>query len=881
MRKSSSPRGVIIKKDTRRFLLASLICAALCIGIFAWSTFSMIRQGVQASGALSDMYIYAVNFQMQSHFRSIINLKLEQVAGIISSTPPESVKEDGQSMRVRLEAGALSQNFTYLALYDTKGNTDIIVGEEVYPESITAMEAFLQKLNDGQGHVASALTASGQRLLLIGVSVGYPLSQGYPMRNGGTCTALVAGLPLEYIQHVLSMRLDDSLLFPQIIRKNGNFVLRDDFVNEDNLYAWIHNQGTFDGKNAQEMLNALQQSIIEGKDHFLFMRINGERIYVHCSPLPHSQWYLVTIMPQGAFDAVISRLWNQRIYTAVGAGLLLPLPILALFFFYSRFVRKQIKELKVARDEADKANQAKSDFLSNMSHDIHTPMNAIVGMTAIASANTGNPALIQDCLHKISLASRHLLGLINDVLDMSKIEHGKLSLNISAVSLRDIMEEVVGVVQPLVKAKRHQFSISIRDILAEDVYSDSVRLGQVMLNLLSNAIKFTPAGGSIQIRLYQEASPQGADYVRTHIEVQDSGKGISKEFQGKIYESFARENDSRVHRIEGTGLGMSIIKYIVDEMGGSIELESELDKGTRFHITLDMRRVQDTQTALQLPPWNILIVDDDEELCRGAATALEEMGVHAQWVLGGKNAVEMATRRHEQGQAYHVVLVDWQMPDMNGVDTAIQLRRVLGDAVPILLMSAYDWSEVEKEATLAGISGFISKPLFKSTLYYGLRHLSETDTTADAEDAKDSGTGRRILLAEDNELNWEIANALLQQHGFILDWAENGRVCVEMFQNSPPGYYDLVLMDVRMPEMDGYQAARAIRAMDRPDARVPIIAMTADVFSEDIRLCLESGMNAHIAKPMDMKLLLGLLQRTLAQKAGAADGEDHHASSPA
>lgn len=825
----------------------------------------MIHQGVQASRALSDVYINAVNFQMQSHFRSIIDLKLEQVAGIILSTPPESVKDAEEVSRERMKAGAVSQKFTYLALYDTKGNADVLLGEKIFPESKVTSDIFLQTLNAGQGHVASAVTASGQRLLLIGVSVGYPLSEGYPMRNGGTCTALVAGVPLAYIHDSLSMQLDETLMFSQIIRKNGDFVLRDEFVKEGNCYDWIRNQGSFEGKRVQDVLNSLENNIARGHDHFLFMKVNGERLYVHYSPLPHSQWYLVTTLPQGSFDAIIASLWNQRVYTAVGAGILLPLPILALFFIYSRFARKQIAELKKARDEADRANHAKSDFLSNMSHDIRTPMNAIVGMTAIASSNPGNATLVQDCLMKITLASRHLLGLINDILDMSKIEHGKLSLNISAISLREVMDEVVGVVQPLVKARRQMFNITIHNILTENVYSDGVRLGQVILNLLSNALKFTPPHGSIQVRLYQEASPQGKDFVRTHIEVQDSGKGMSPEFQKRIYESFSREEDSRVSRTEGTGLGMAIMKYIVDEMGGTIDLQSELDRGTLFHITLDMQIVQETQEPLRLPPWRALVVDDDEELCRDTTSSLQAMGVQAQWATDGATAVAMARQQHEKGQDYQLILLDWQMTaGMSGVETARQLRRVLGTTVPVLLISAYDWSEVEDEALQAGISGFIAKPLFKSTLYHALKPLVDRTTEDRAGEPASHWEGRRILLAEDNELNWEIASALLQKRGFTLDWAENGRLCVEMFQASPPGYYDLVLMDVRMPEMDGYQAARAIRSMDRPDAgSVPIIAMTADAFSEDIRLCLESGMNAHIAKPLDMKILLSLLQRHL------------------
>ena len=856
-----------MKKETPRFFLASVICAAFCIGIFVWSTFSMLQQGVLASSALSDIYINAVNFQMRLHFRSIIDLKLEQVRSIVSGTPPGSVSVYGEAMRKRLAAGALLQKFTYLALYDTAGNADIITGEDVFAENNDTRDTFIRKLNSGEGYVASAVTASGRRMLLMGVPVSRAGSRGYPMRNGGTGTALVAGLPMEYIHRSLSMDLDETQLYSQIIRPDGSFVLRDVSVKENNLYDWMRAHGVFLQKSADDIVNAMKANLEKGLEHSFFMKVNGERLYVHCSPLPHSPWYLVTVMPQGSFDSIISSLWNRRIYTAVGAGLLLPLPILALFFFYSRFSRRQIAELKKARDEADRASHAKSDFLSNMSHDIRTPMNAIVGMTAVASSNPGNTAVVQDCLRKITLASRHLLGLINDILDMSKIEHGKLTLNMDDVSLRDVVDQMVGVVQPLVKAKRQQFSISIHDIITENVHSDGVRLGQVMLNLLSNALKFTPAGGSIQLRLFQEPSPRGGNFVRTHIEVQDTGKGMTPEFQKKIYEAFSREDDARVQRSEGTGLGMSIMKYIVDQMGGTIELESEVDRGTRFHITLDLNRGRSPQEKLELPGWNALVVDDDEDLCRSAAASLEDMGMHAQWTLSGKEAVEMARKHHEQGQDYHVVLLDMQMPEMTGVETAVQLRSVLGNEVPVLLMSAYDWSDVEEEARRAGISGFLSKPLFKSTLYHGLKPLAGGTDTEKTGEHGEQWKGRRILIAEDNELNWEIANALLKEHGFQMDWAENGRICTEMFQKSPEGHYDLVLMDVRMPEMDGYEATRTIRAMNRADAKtVPIFAMTADAFSEDIRQALDSGMNAHIAKPIDMKILLGLIRRHLPQR---------------
>lgn len=853
-------RGIFMGKDKNHFFLAGVVCAFACIGIFVWSTASMIRQGVQASNTLGNIYMNAMNFQMQLHFRSIIELKLKQVEGIVLRTPPEKVRSYREETLQELRSSARLREFIYLALYATDGHEEVLSGE---PVEVTDKAAFLRALNEGEKNVASGVTASGQEVLILGVSVGYPVSEGYPMKDGKRCTALVVGAPLESVSDAMSLNMDESMVFSHIIRKDGTFVFRNASVKEDNYYDWFLKEGHFEGKTSQQMLDELKESVRRGRDHSLFMTVNGERHHVHCSPLPHSDWFIVTDMPYGSLDAVVEGLWNQRLYTAFGAAVLLLLPMLAMFFYYSRISKRQIAELEKAREEADRASRAKSEFLSNMSHDIRTPMNAIVGMTAIASSNMEHPGTVQDCLRKITLSSRHLLGLINDVLDMSKIESGKLSLNMDVVSLRELMEGVVGIVQPQVKSKKQQFDIHIHNILSENVYSDGVRLSQILLNLLSNALKFTPQGGSIQIGLSQEPSPLGEEFVRTHILVKDTGIGMSPEFQRKIFEAFAREDNARVHKIEGTGLGMSIMKYIVDEMKGTIALRSELDKGTEFHVTLDMKKADILEDQMRLPDWRALVVDDDEDLCRTAAASLTEMGMRVDCALDGKTAVDMAKRRHEEGQDYHVILLDWKMPHMDGLATARSLRALLGDEVPVLLISSYDWSEVEREARAAGVSGFISKPLFKSTLFHGMLPFVEGGASQEAvgEDSLPDWSGRRILVAEDNELNWEVANALLGEFGFSLDWAENGQACVDMFKRSAPGYYDVILMDVRMAGMNGYEATRAIRAMDRADADLPIIAMTADAFSEDIHQCLESGMNAHVAKPLDIKVLMRLIQK--------------------
>jgi CheY-like chemotaxis protein len=529
-----------------------------------------------------------------------------------------------------------------------------------------------------------------------------------------------------------------------------------------------------------------------------------------------------------------------------------------------RLLRNQLTALEEARQTAIKASRAKSDFLSNMSHDIRTPMNAIVGMTAIAIGSMDDKQQVQSCLKNISLSGRYLLGLINDILDMSKIESGKLTLNMEMVSLRDTMDNIVSVVQPQLKAKKQRFDVLINDIMVENVYCDSVRLDQIILNLMSNAIKFTPDEGSISIGLTEEESPLGEDYIRVHIKVEDTGIGIAPEFVDKVFDSFTREDKKRVHKTEGTGLGMAITKYIVDAMNGTIEVQSEQGKGTKFHVVLDLEKAFESEENMVLPPLNMLLVDDDVVLCKGTVKSLEEIGINAEYTIDGETAVRLVEERHRRHKDFQIVLLDWKLPGIDGVETARRIRRLMGADVPILLISAYDWSEVESEARSAGINGFISKPLFKSTLYYGLKDFIDlAEISHDECDDELDLTGKRIIVAEDNDLNWEIAFALLSTYGPEIERAENGSVCVEKFKKSREGFYDAILMDIRMPVMTGYEATEVIRSLERSDNDIPIIAMTADAFSEDIDKCIKCGMNAHIAKPIDVAEIVKTLARYL------------------
>ncbi len=668
---------------------------------------------------------------------------------------------------------------------------------------------------------------------------------------------------MSSIEKALSLDEEESLLMSHIISQDGTFIIRSGAAYRENYFERILD--VFEehkGKSAKEYEQELHKAMASDQVYNSCVMAEGKHQYLYCARMEHSQWYLLSIMPYGTLDQAILDLGRQRQQMMLLACGIILVGIFIVFILYFRMSQEQLLELSKAKREADRANSAKSEFLSSMSHDIRTPMNGIVGMTAIAQANIEDTARVTDCLAKISLSSRHLLGLINDVLDMSKIESGKMTLNMYQISLRETMDGIVNIAQPQIKAKNHDFNIFIQNIQTEDVYCDSVRINQVLLNLLSNAIKFTPENGKISLYLEQEDSPRGENFVRCHFRVKDTGIGMTPEFQKDIFDKFTREEKSMVHKTEGSGLGMAITKAVVDAMHGSIELKSAPGKGSEFHVIVDLEKAVTQEADMLLPPWRMLVVDDDMELCKSAVDSLKEIGIQAEWTLSGEEAVRMAQKHHKEGDGYQIVLLDWKMPGMNGLETAKKLRQQLGEHVPILIISAYDWSDIEEEAKEAGINGFISKPLFKSNLFIGLSpYMSGEEAAEDpAKEEVLEFSGRRILLAEDNDLNYEIANEILMSVGFEVDWALNGQVCLDKFGASEPGYYDVILMDIRMPVMNGYEAAKAIRALSRKDVDLPIIAMTADAFSEDVQHCLECGMNEHIAKPIDISHLIQILK---------------------
>ena len=535
-----------------------------------------------------------------------------------------------------------------------------------------------------------------------------------------------------------------------------------------------------------------------------------------------------------------------------------------------RTADKQVNQaLSDAVAAAETANRAKSTFLSNMSHDIRTPMNAIIGFTTLALSNIDDTDQVKDYLAKTLASSNHLLSLINDVLDMSRIESGKIHLEEVEVNLSDVLHDLKTIVSGQIYAKQLEFYMDAMDVTDEDVYCDKTRLNQILLNLLSNAIKFTPAGGTVSVRVRQLAGKvRGCGQYEFRIK--DNGIGMSQEFAQKIFEPFERERTSTVSRIQGTGLGMAITKNIVDMMGGTIKVQTAQGKGSEFIICLPMRTQAEhrpVEKITELEGLKALVVDDDFNTCDSVTKMLVKVGMRAEWTLSGKEAVLRARQSIEMSDVYHAYIIDWRLPDMNGIEVTRQIRS-LHDDTPIIILTAYDWSDIEVEAKAAGVTAFCSKPMFMSDLRETLMSAlgqNQTDAAQELLPQKNADfKGRHILLVEDNELNREIAQEILREYGFRVDTAENGAVAVEKVCTAAPGSYDLVLMDVQMPVMDGYTATRKIRALDDPArAKIPILAMTANAFDEDRCNALESGMNGFLSKPIVIGDLVQELHKIL------------------
>ena len=638
--------------------------------------------------------------------------------------------------------------------------------------------------------------------------------------------------------------LEQKWVFPQtelanaeiaMIDANGDYILKGDSFKNSSLFEFYKSYNATDPESSGELFSKITSST----GSVSMTNSHKQECILAFTPVSASAgWTMLGLVPAKDLDVDTE---NWLLIGVVSVGLLI------LFLFDLLSILNLNRRLQTAAREAESANKAKTDFLSTMSHDIRTPMNAIIGLTTIAEKNLGDVESTEESLRKISLASNHLLTLINDILDISKVESGKLKLSPLTFSLEETVENLVTVSQPMIKEKNIEFSFNINKIEKEYLYTDQLRLNQIYINILSNAIKYTEPGGRVSVDMRQEKSDKPG-CIRLVYVVADTGIGMSPEFMANMYQPFSRQIDSRVNSIQGTGLGLAITKQMVELLDGTIECQSEVGKGTTFTVVLDIPEADRQREDMQLDSIDILIVDDDETMLE-TTVDMEALG--------------MIEHRHLAGKDYNVIMIDWKMPEIDGLETIRRIRSEIDADVPILLMSAYDWSDIEDKAKEAGANGFVSKPLFRSALYNKINNLIGKESVSSApEDDYSDLQGLHLLVAEDNDINWEIISTILSMYGITTDRAENGRICVDMMRTAEEGSYELIFMDVQMPEMNGLDATRAIRELENPwAASIPIIAMTADAFSENVTKCMEAGMNGHIAKPVDIKLVIKEIRR--------------------
>ena len=860
----------VMKNKALRFLYTGLIFVSLfCALVFMIQTMSMNQLGSIAIRQLGVTYMSEMSRQVASHFGTLMELRLSQVESLADAVPPGLFDDDFAQMQTELARNARSIGFEYLALYTEDRQFQMVYGSQVTPD---IPEAIHRSVQGGKYNVCAGKDADKNPLVLMGVPAAYPT------KDGGASIALVAGFPLNHLSAALENSMERDTMGYSIIRSDGSYVLHDSKVQEANYFERIEKYyETYNRKEPAQYAKELRDALEHSRDYTSEVMISGERWHIYCTSLPNSEWTLLLKTPHTALSEIVSLLQSRWISVSLGGFALIIVSLLLVFLGYYRLTREQMRELNEAKKSAELSNRAKNEFLSNMSHDIRTPMNGIMGMTTIAIENLDNPPRVHSCLKRISLSSRHLLGLINDMLDMSKIGSEMLTLHMEPVCLQEIAQNITTIIQPMAQEKNQRFNIYIHDIRFDYVISDRVRLSQILLNILGNATKYTPQGGSIELNLYEEPSPKGDAYIRSILYISDNGMGMPQEFIERIFEPFSMADYSRAESMGagngGGGMGMAITKHIVDSMGGTITVKSEPDKGSTFCITIDMEKADGQAQMPLLPARDVLVIEHNKAAGEIALSCLNAIGLSAEAALSAAEAFQMIADENSRGKNYQIILLTWDMPDMGGIRIAEEIRSRFKSEAAIILLTDGDWDDLEAGARSAGVDGFLSKPLFRSSLYYALRPFVETDALLQAdgnnisqggasEDDAPSLDGRRLLVAEDNELNWEIVSEMLPAFGLEVDWAPNGKVCTEKFSQSAEGWYDAILMDLRMPVMTGFEAAQTIRAMDRKDARrIPIIALSADAFDDDIQRCLDCGMTAHSAKPLDLPEIISLLEK--------------------
>lgn len=680
---------------------------------------------------------------------------------------------------------------------------------------------------------------------------------------------ITAVMDIDILQENLKVESYDGEGYSNIIDAEGNYI-----VNNSYSYAAQNMNNFFDKLLLGTLRDDWTIEKIQGnmaaqeKFSMMYTNLDGEDQLLIFMPMEKENWYFIMAIPDSIIQGQVQDIimlylifWLLSVVAMAAAAVM----IIREERLMARTERKHQKELSEALELANQGSRAKTTFLNNMSHDIRTPMNAIMGYTSLAITHIDRGEQVKEYLEKIYQSSAHLLSLINDVLDMSRIESGRLEIENKPESLPDILHTLRDMMQADIRSKQLDFYIDIMGVTDEDIYCDKLRLNQVLINIVSNAIKYNRPGGSISISVVQKGVPKDG-YGTYDFCIKDTGIGISEEYLHEIFEPFTRERNSTISGIQGTGLGMAITKHIVDAMGGTVKVSSKEGKGSEFIVTLKFRLQKEHKKIAvieKLQGLRGLVVDDDINACQSVSHMLRQIGMLSEWTRFGKEAVVRTKEALNLGDPFYVYIIDWLMPDMNGVETARQIRMEVGDSAPIIILTAYDWADIEKEAREAGVTDFVSKPLFLSDLQRTLSRLcSEETQTEKQEDVSLDLHGARILLVEDNLWNQEVAQEILANFGLTVETVNNGQEAVTAVETADAGWYAMVFMDVQMPVMNGYDAAKAIRALTDPEkAKIPIVAMTADAFDEDRQKALQAGMNDHISKPLDMEALVKVLRK--------------------
>ncbi len=841
------------------FFIACVVVA--CVVCFTVMIFASNAASQEAAVEMSTLYLRELATQTIGHFQTSLRAQFSQIKTAVSALSKADLQSQ-ETLADFLQSVQEYNSFSFLAFLDDRG--EYHCAEGVFPAA--SKISFLGKLlNGGDNLISYGETILGDNMLLLGAAIS-PV--GYGDR---TFVAVLAGIDTSLLTAQLSLEKKDARTYSSIVTRDGAYIINNSAYNGSvpkgtNFISKLKEYAAFAAGSSMEKIQADLKS---GSADLTGFTLGAGYWYMYYAPIPDTDWYLMTTIPFEVVDSTVTHLTYRLNRNAVLLLFGMLILLSAVFFFYyvgmsrnETALRRVNTEAEEARKRAEDANRAKSEFLSRMSHEIRTPMNGIIGMSAIAVQNIGDDEKVSDCLRKVTLSSNHLLALINDVLDMSKIESGKVELRRELFNFRVFLEGLSNLYFAQAKNKGVRYETRLMGEVDESLMGDSLRLNQILSNLLSNALKFTPAGGEVALRVSQ--FKETTDQVWLRFVVSDTGCGIAPENFGKIFESFEQESAETTQKYGGTGLGLAIVKRFSELMGGFVRVDSELGRGSTFTVELPFDRTREQKAPVHFEKLKALIVDDDPVTCEHIAILLGKMKVRAEWVDNGYQAVSRVEIAHSQGEDYDVCFIDWKMPNVDGLETARRIRAIAGDPTHLILITANDSSEVEQEAKEAGLSGIITKPLFESSIADALTGIRQGGLPDSGRAPDRSFAGKRVLLVEDNEINLEIASELIGAAGAEIDTALDGVQALEKFEASQPGYYDLILMDVQMPRMNGYEATRRIRRLKRPDAAsVPIFAMTANAFADDAERSREAGMNAHISKPLDIKALFNTMREYL------------------